>query len=113
MCNVNSNDKSYSSSFSKVFSKPIAKDVKVPLPLEDGVLSDGPVYSLCIKKSKYVVATYRKKAPHLSYGEKLDLVKNVFVPGQSFRFPETIRSFKYKWLLFFLWLCYSSSENAS
>ena len=121
-CNVNYNDKSYSSSYSKVFSKPIAKDVKYsscktedPLPLEDGVLSDGPdgpVDSSCIHKSKYDVATYREKAPHLSYGEKVDLIKNVFVPEKNFRFPGTTRSFKYEWLLLFPWLCYSPSEDA-
>ena len=84
-CNVNSNDKSYSSSYSKVFSKPIARDAKFssfktedPLPLEDGVLSDEPVDSSFIYKSNYDVATYRKKAPHLSYGEKVDLIKNGF-----------------------------------
>ena len=67
-CNVSSNDKSYSSSYSKVFSKPIAKDVKYfsfktenPLSLEDGALSYGPADSSCIYKSKYDVATYRKK----------------------------------------------------
>ena len=72
-CNVNSNDKSYSSSYSKVFSKLIAADVKYssfktedPLPLEDGALSIRPVHSSCIYKSKYDVATYREKAPHLS-----------------------------------------------
>ena len=45
------------------------------LPLEDGVLSDGPdglVDSSCIYKSKYDVATYREKAPHLSYSGKVD-----------------------------------------
>ena len=98
-CNVNSNDKSYSLSYSKVFSKPIVKDMKYssfkiedPLPLEDGILSDGPESS-CIYKSKYV-ATYREKAPHLSYGEKVDLIKNVFVSEKNFCFPETTRSFK-------------------
>ena len=118
-CNVNSNDKSYSSSYSKVFSKPIAKDMKHssfkiedPLPLEDGILSDGPDSS-CIYKSKYDVATYREKAPHLSYSEKVDLIKNVFVPEKNFCFPETTRSFKYEWLLLFPWLCYSPSEDAS
>ena len=72
-CNVNSNDESYSLSYSKVFSKPIAKDMKYsslkiedPLPLEDGIFSGGPDSS-CIYKSKYDVATYREKAPHLSY----------------------------------------------
>ena len=64
------------------------------LPLEDGALSDGPVDSSCINESKYDVATYREKAPHLSYGEKVDLIKNVLVPEKNFRFPETIRSFK-------------------
>ena len=54
-----------------------------PLPLEDGFLSDGPdepIDNSCIYKSKYNVATYREKAPHLNYGEKVDLMKNVFVP---------------------------------
>ena len=67
-CNVNSNDKSYSSVYSTVFSRPIAKDVKHfsfkaedPLPLEDGVLSDGPVNSSCIYKSKYDATTHRER----------------------------------------------------
>ena len=84
-CNANSNDKSYSSSYSKVFSKSIVRDAKFssfktedPLPLEDGVLSDEPVDSSCIYKSNYDVATYREMAPHLSYGEKVDLIKNGF-----------------------------------
>ena len=77
-CNVNSNEKSYSSksyssSHSKVFSNLIAADVKYssfktedPLPLEDRALSNGPVHSSCIYKSKYDVATKsRKNAPHL------------------------------------------------
>ena len=101
-CNVNYNDKSYSLSSSKVFSKPIAKYMKYssfkienPLPLEDRILSDGPDRS-CIYRSKYDVATYREKAPHLSYGEKVDLKKNVFVPEKNFYFPETTRSLKYE-----------------
>ena len=82
------------------------------LPLEDGILSDGSDSS-CIYKSKYDVATYREKAPHLSYSEKVDLIKNVFVPEKNFCFPETTRSFKYEWLLLFPWLCCSPSEDAS
>ena len=35
------------------------------------------------------------------------------MPEKNFRFPETIRSFKYEWLLLFPWLCYSPSEDAS
>ena len=117
-CNVKSNDKSYSLSYSKVFPKAIVKDMKYssfkiedPPPLEDGILSDGPESS-CIYKGKYDVATYREKAPHLSYSEKVDFIKNVFVPEKNFCFPETTRSFKYEWLLFFPWLC-SPSGNAS
>ena len=53
------------------------------LPSEDGILSDGPDSS-CIYKSKYDVATYREKPRHLSYGEKVDLIKNVFVPEKNF-----------------------------
>ena len=47
-------------------------------------LSDGPDSS-CIYKSKYVVATYREKAPH-----KVDLIKNVFVPEKSLAFHKKI-----------------------
>ena len=86
--------------------------IEDPLPLEDRILSDGPDSS-CIYKSKYDVATYREKAPHLSYSEKVDLIKNVFVPEKNFCFPETTRSFKYEWLLLFPWLCYSLCEDAS
>ena len=64
-------------------------------------------------QSKYDVATYREKAPHLSYREKVDLIKNVFVSEKNFRFPETTRSFKYAWLLLFPWLFYSASDDAS
>ena len=86
--------------------------IEDPLPLKDEILSGGPDSS-CIYKSKYDVATYREKAPHLSYSEKVDLIKNVFVPEKNFCFPETTRSFKYEWLLLFPWLCYSPSEDAS
>ena len=103
--------------YSKVFSKPIAKDVRYssfktedPLPLKDVALSGAPVDSSCTYKSKYDVATYREKAPHLSYGEKVDLIKHVFVQEKDFCFPETKRSFKYEWLLLFPWLSYSPSE---
>ena len=70
-------------------------------------------HNSCIYKSKYDVATYREKAPQLSYDKKVDLIKKVFVPEKYFRFPETIRFFKYEWLLLFPWLCYSPSEDAS
>ena len=117
--NVKSNDKSYSLSYSKVFSKSIVKDMKYssfkiedPFPLEDGILCDGPDSS-CIYKSKYDVATYREKALHLSYSEKVGLIKNVFVLEKSLCFPETTRSFKYEWLLLFPSLYYSPSEDAS
>ena len=75
--------------------------IEDPLPLEDRILSDGPDSS-CIYKSKYDVATYREKAPHLSYSEKVDLIKNVFVPEKNFCFPEATRSFKHEWLCCFL-----------
>ena len=50
--------------------------IEDPLSLEDGVI-------------KYDVNTYREKAPHLSYGEKVDLIKSVFVPEKNLCFPET------------------------
>ena len=62
---------------------------------------NGPVHSSCVYKSKYNIATYREKAPHLSYGGEVDLIKNTFMSEKKFRYLETIRSFEYKWLLFF------------
>ena len=86
--------------------------IEDPLPLEDGILSNVPD-SWCIHKIKYEVSTYREKAPHLSYGEKVDLIKNVVVPEKIFCFLETTISFKYEWLLLSPWLCYSPSEDVS
>ena len=65
-CNVNSSDKSYFSNYSKVFSKPITTNnssykTEDLLPFGDEALSDGPVDSSCIYKSKYDVTTYREK----------------------------------------------------
>ena len=63
--------------------------IEDPLPLKDEILSGGPDSS-CIYKSKYDVATYREKAPHLSYSEKVDLIKNVFVPEKAFAFQKQL-----------------------
>ena len=99
-----------------MFSKPIAADVKYssfktehPLPLEDGVLSVGPVQDWCIDKSKYNVATYKETVPLLRYAEKVYLIKNLFVPEKDLCFPETIRFFQFDWLLLLPWFCYSPS----
>ena len=81
--------------------------------MEDGFLSDRPVHSSCIYKSKYDVTTYNEKASHLNHGEKVDLIENVFVPEKNFRFPETTRSFEYGWPLLFPLLCYSPGEDTS
>ena len=115
---MNSNDKSYSSSYSKVFSNPIATDVRNssfktddPFALENKALSDGPVDSSYIYKSKHDFPAQREKAPHLSYGGNVDSIKNVLVPEKNFHFPVTTRSFKYEWLLLFSWLRYSPSED--
>ena len=81
--------------------------------MEDGVLSNGKVHSSLIYKSKYDVATYRGKAPHLRYEEKVDLTKNIFVLEKSFCFPKKIRSFKNERLLLFPLLCYCHNEDVS
>ena len=62
--------------------------IENPLPLEDAALSGGPVHSSCIYKSKYDFAKYREKAPHLSYVERVDLIKNVFLPEKTFIFQK-------------------------
>ena len=54
-----------------------------PIPSKDGTLSDGPADSSSIYKRKNDVATYRENAPHLSFGKKVDLIKNAFVPEKK------------------------------
>ena len=54
-----------------------------PIPSKDGTLSDGPADSSSIYKRRNDVATYRENAPHLSFGKKVDLIKNVFVPEKK------------------------------
>ena len=81
-----------------------------PLHLEDGVSSDGPVDCSCIYTSKYDVATYREKAPHLSYGEK-DWIKNVcawkklLLCGNNKIFYIWVATVVSLALLFFQWWC--------
>ena len=53
---------------------------------EDGFFSNTPVHSSCAHIYKYDVVTYREKGPGLSYGEKVDLLKNVFVPEEKKNF---------------------------
>ena len=50
----------------------------------------GGLDNSCIYKSKYDVATYREEAPLLSYGEKVDLTKNVFVPEKTLAFQKQL-----------------------
>ena len=76
-------------------------------------MPDGPEHSSCVYKCKTDVAAYREKAPHLSYGEKVDLIKKCVCTRKKIGFPETTRSFKNEWLLFFPWLFYFSNEDAS
>ena len=67
------------------------------------------VVSTC---NRYDIATYRSKAPFIHHSFKKYLIKNVFVPDDNFSFSETNRSFKSEWFKWFLWLCYSPSEDA-
>ena len=60
------------------------------------VLSNEPEYSSCIYKSKDDISSIKEKAPHLCHDEKVDLIKNLFVPEKIFCFPETLRSFKHE-----------------
>ena len=97
-CNVTLNEKSNSSRYCKVFSKPIATDVKYSsfkkedsFPLEDGVSSYGQIHSSCIYKSKLYVSRYMGKTiPYLrfKYGEKIDLIKNLFEPEKNIVFQK-------------------------
>lgn len=65
---------------------------------------------------KYDVATYYLKAPNLTDGDRKDLMKNVFIPGEHYKFPKhktNSRSFKFEWLKQYPWLCYSPSEDGA
>ena len=59
--------------------------------------------------NRYDVVTYKSEAPFIS---DIEMIKNVFVPDDNFSFPETNRSFKYKWFKWFPWLLYSPNEDA-
>ena len=58
--------------------------------------------------SKYDVRTYYNKVKDSSDKEILDLIKNVFVPDKSFKFPKVKEncSFRHVSLEIFPWLCY-------
>ena len=45
--------------------------------------------------------------------DKVDLIKNVYVPNKSYYFPKNKmgRGFHCEWLSMFSWLCYSPSED--
>lgn len=65
---------------------------------------------------KYDVATYYLKAPNLTDGDRKDLITNVFIPGEHYKFPKhktNSRSFKFEWLKQYPWLCYSPSEDGA
>ena len=81
--------KSYSSFLKKSFLS-LLRQIRNIFPLKQLIVH---VFTkVNIRKMKNI----GKKAPHLSYGEKVDLIKNVFVPEKIFRFPEAIRPFKYE-----------------
>ena len=65
--------------------------------------------------SKYDVGTYYSKAKDLDTHEILDLIKNVFVPDKSFKFPRDKhnRSFRFVWIETFPWLCYSPGKEGA
>ena len=110
-CNVTPNEKSNSSRYCKVFSKLIGTDVKYSsfkkqdsFPLEDGVSSNGQIHTSCIYKSKLYVSRYMgKTTPYLRFKLwwKNWFDKKFVWNWKKYCFPETIRSFKYEWLLFF------------
>ena len=60
------------------------------------------------------VAFYRKQANGMSNLQIEALLKNVFIPDKSYSFPKTNkRSFLFKWLEDFPWLCYSPSLDGA
>ena len=59
------------------------------------------------------VATYIGKSQQLSGAVKYHSLVNHFRPSVTFKFPKNAngRSFQYKWLQQYPWLCYSQQEN--
>ena len=92
----------------------ISKLYSSSFPNENSTVTATTEKNIKTYHSKNYVATYRKKAPKLSDAERKDLIKNVFVPDDSFSFPKSnSRSFRLEWLKQFPWLCYSPSEDGA
>ena len=63
---------------------------------------------------EYDVAFYRKKVKGMSNLQIEVLVKNVFIPDKLYSFPKTNkRSFLFRWLESYPWLCYSPSVDGA
>ena len=103
---------SQSSDISNVISTNITSNLNVIDTLKPGELLKGNLFNpIC---NKYDVATYRAKTVSLNYEERKDLIKNAFVPEETFSFPVNNRSFRYEFLkLGYAWLCYSPSEDGA
>ena len=55
---------------------------------------------------------------NVSNADKLNFIKNIFIPGKSFDFPKKNdekggRPFQHSWLEIFPWLCYSLIEDGT
>ena len=64
--------------------------------------------------SEYDIACFRSKAFTLNDLQIKNLIRNAFVPNESYSFPKTNgRSFQLIWLKQFSWLSYSPSEDGA
>ena len=74
-------------------------------------LTDPRLFNL--SATKKIICCFITKLVSLQFflHRKKDLIKNVFVPDDNFPYPETNGSFKFEWFKWFLWLCYSHSED--
>ena len=64
------------------------------------------------------LSVWEKFIPTLAMQKKLQMLKNIWIPDQSFNFPITTTShrslrFQYRWLIRFKWLAYSQIENGA
>lgn len=74
----------------------------------DTTRSASPANGEC--SNNFDVAFYREKVKGMTNAEIDNLLKNVFVPETSFKFPKTNgRSFRLDWIKSHPWLCYSPS----
>ena len=64
--------------------------------------------------NNFDICLYREKVKARNTSDICDLSKNILKPDECYSFPKTDgRSFRYKWLNMYSWLCYSPCKDGA